>query len=408
MQNLEYIEVMLIIGVSLLLASHLYKKLEKLSFSLPMALLICGMLIGWISPYFQDLNPIKQKLATEHLTELAVIVSLVGAGLKIDRDIGWKSWRITWRLLAIAMPLSITALALGGFYFMGLSLAASVLLGGAMAPTDPVLASGVQVGGPGEGHEDNVRFGLTSEAGFNDGLAFPFIHLAILLAANSGSEIFWEWISFYVFLKIAVGIIAGIVVGRIIAFVTFKFNKENVISDGLVAIALTLISYSIAEVFHGYGFIAVFLAAYIFRRYEKEHDYHEDLHNFSEQIERILMSVLLVVFGILIWQGLLSNLDWAGVAMAFIFILIIRPLSAYISLGKINLHPFKRLAISILGIRGIGSFYYVAYAFAHSDQFELEEMNTVWSTVSFIVLISIFIHGFITPFFMSKIGKQPS
>ncbi len=408
MQSLDYFEATLIIGLSLLLASLLFKRLEKSSFSLPMALVLCGMLIGWISPYFQELDPIKQKLATEHLTELAVIVSLVGAGLKIDRDIGWKSWRITWRLLAFAMPLSIAALALGGFYFMGLSLAASVLLGGAMAPTDPVLASGVQVGGPGEGDEDNVRFGLTSEAGFNDGLAFPFIHLAILLAANSGPEIWWEWLSFYVLVKIAVGIIAGIAVGRAIAFVTFKFSKENVISDGLVAIALTLISYSVAEVLHGYGFIAVFLAAYMFRRYEKEHEYHEDLHNFSDQIERILMSILLVVFGILIWQGLLSDLEWSGIIMAFLFILVIRPLAAYISLGNIHLKPFKRWAISLLGIRGIGSFYYIAYAFAHSENFEVEEMETIWSTVAFIVLISIFIHGVIAPMFMNKIGNNSS
>lgn len=408
MENLDYIEVVLIIGVALLLASLLFKRLENSSFSLPMALVLCGMLIGWISPFFQELDPVKQKNATEHLTELAVIVSLVGAGLKIDRDIGWKSWRITWRLLAFAMPLSIAALALGGYFYMGLSLAASVLLGGAMAPTDPVLASGVQVGAPGEGNEDNVRFGLTSEAGFNDGLAFPFIHLAILLAANSEQNVLWEWISFYVVLKIAVGIIVGIAVGRLTAFLTFKFTKENVVSDGLVAIALTLISYSVAEVFHGYGFIAVFLAAYFFRRFEKEHEYHEDLHNFSEQIERIMMSVLLIVFGLLITQGLLLDLDSTGILMGIAFIFIIRPLSAYVSLAGIPMNKFRKTAISFLGIRGIGSFYYIAYAFAHSDNFAVEEMKTVWSTVAFIVLLSVITHGVIAPLFMNKIGNNSS
>lgn len=408
MEQLEYIEVVLIMGVALMIASLLYKKLENSWFSLPMVLVLFGILLGWISPYFEDIKPIDQRLATEHLTELAVIISLVGAGLKIDRDIGWKSWRITWRLLAIAMPLSIAALAIGGFYYMGLSLAASILLGGAMAPTDPVLASGVQVGAPGEGNEDNVRFGLTSEAGFNDGLAFPFIHLAILVAASSGTEIVWEWLSYYVLYKIGIGVLAGILVGRLAAYITFKLTKEDVISDGLIAIALTLIAYGTAEVFHGYGFISVFLAAYVFRRFEKEHEYHEDLHNFSEQIERILMSALLVLFGILISQGLLVNLKTSGIVMAFVFIFLIRPLSGYFSLGRIHLKPFRRWAVSFLGIRGIGSFYYIAYAFTHSDRFEVEEMKTVWSTVSFIVLLSIFVHGITAPYFMTKIGNQNS
>lgn len=406
MGELKYIEVVLIMGIALMIASLLYKKLEHSWFSLPMVLVLFGMLIGWISPYFENIKPIDQTIATEHLTELAVIISLVGAGLKIDRDIGWKSWRVTWRLLAVAMPLSIAALALGGYFYMGLSLAASILLGGAMAPTDPVLASGVQVGAPGEGNEDNVRFGLTSEAGFNDGLAFPFIHLAILISANSGTEMLVEWFSYYILIKILVGILAGFFVGRLAAWVTFKFTGENVISDGLIAIALTLISYSIAEALHGYGFIAVFLAAYVFRRFEKEHEYHEDLHNFSEQIERILMSALMVLFGVLISQGLLLDLKASGIFMALIFIFVIRPLSGYISLGGIHLKPFRRWAVSFLGIRGIGSFYYIAYAFTHSDGFEVEEMNIIWSTVSFIVLISIFIHGISAPFFMNRIGNQ--
>lgn len=405
MEQIKYVEAVLIIGVALMFVSLFYKKLEKSPFSLPMLLVLLGMLIGWFSPYFSEIRPLEQKKTTEHLTELAVIISLVGAGLKIDRDIGWKAWRITWRMLAVAMPLCIVALALGGYYFMGLSLAASVLFGGAMAPTDPVLASGVQVGAPGEGQEDNVRFGLTSEAGFNDGLAFPFIHLAILLAAKDGSSLWWEWLSFYVLWKIAIGLAIGVLVGQLVAYVTFKLVAEDVVSDGLLAISLTLISYALAEVCAGYGFIAVFIAAYTFRRFEKEHDYHEDLHNFSEQIERFLMSALMVLFGVVAVQGLFSHLTWEAVTMALVFIFLIRPLAGYISLGRIHLKPFRRWAISFLGIRGIGSFYYIAYAFTHSDNFDLDEMNEIWAAVGFIVLASIIIHGITAPFFMNKIGQ---
>jgi len=97
----------------------------------------------------------------------------MGAGLKIDRPLGWRSWMTTWRLLAISMPLTIVAIAGLGWSILGLGLASALLLGSALAPTDPVLASDVQVGPPQSGEDGEVRFSLTSEAGLNDGLSFP-------------------------------------------------------------------------------------------------------------------------------------------------------------------------------------------------------------------------------------------
>jgi NhaP-type Na+/H+ or K+/H+ antiporter len=120
-------------------------------------------------------DPLAHPKVTEHLTEVGVIVALMGAGLKIDRPLSRKGWASTWRLLATAMPLTIAAVALPGRWWTGLVPAAALLLGGALAPTDPVLASDVQVGEltDQEDSEDEVRFALTSEAGLNDGLAFP-------------------------------------------------------------------------------------------------------------------------------------------------------------------------------------------------------------------------------------------
>src|SRR5215207_4488727 len=111
---------------------------------------------------------------TERLTEFVVIIALMSAGLKLDRPLAFATSGLTWRLLAVAMPLTIVALALLGYALLGLSAAAAMLLGASLAPTDPVLASDVQVGPPGKGLEDEVRFTLTAEAGLNDGLAFPF------------------------------------------------------------------------------------------------------------------------------------------------------------------------------------------------------------------------------------------
>src|SRR3954451_10058061 len=100
---------------------------------------------------------------------------------------------MTWRLLAIAMPVTILALSWLGSTMLGLGAATALLLGAALAPTDPVLAADVQVGPPRSGEEDEVRFTLTAEAGLNDGLAFPFVRLAIALSLNDALPGAWIW-----------------------------------------------------------------------------------------------------------------------------------------------------------------------------------------------------------------------
>ena len=158
--------------------------LKDFPLSLPMICIAFGTLFVWTPlSTIVGSNPLDSRYMTEKVTEFAVIISLMGADLKIDRPLSWRSWMTTWRLLAIAMPLTIAAIALLGWSILGLGLASALLLGSALAPTDPVLASDVQVGPPQSGEDGEVRFSLTSEAGLNDGLSFPFVHLPSL----------WHW-----------------------------------------------------------------------------------------------------------------------------------------------------------------------------------------------------------------------
>src|SRR5215207_4912879 len=178
----SYIVVVALFGAVVLLTAWLPMVLKKLPLSLPIACVALGAVIFMIpgSPGPVP-DPSEHLKVTQRLTELVVIVALMGAGLKLDRPLSWRSGLLTWRLLAIAMPLTIAALAILGHALLGLGLASALLLGAALAPTDPVLASDVQVGAPGQGKEDAVRFALTSEAGLNDGFAFPFVNLAVAL-----------------------------------------------------------------------------------------------------------------------------------------------------------------------------------------------------------------------------------
>ncbi|MCW2830579.1 MAG: cation transporter, partial [Aeromicrobium sp.] len=177
-------------GAALLLAVVLPYALRTAALSAPVVLLGVGALIGLL-PGVEDaaFSPIAHRTFVEHLAEFTVIISLMGVGLALDRPLrltkpsSWRRWGAAWRMLALAMPLTIGAVALLGWWVMGLAPAAALLLGAVLAPTDPVLASDVQVAGPttDEADEDEidetdeVRFALTSEAGLNDGLAFPFV-----------------------------------------------------------------------------------------------------------------------------------------------------------------------------------------------------------------------------------------
>lgn len=331
-----------------------------------------------------------------------VIVALMGAGLKLDRPLGWTRWMLAWRLLGIAMPLTIASISVLGWAVLGLDPATALLLGAVLAPTDPVLASDVQVGPPREGIEDEVRFALTAEAGLNDGLSFPFVYLAIALALAqglSGTDWLQSWVVVDVLWRLIAGIGVGWVAGAILGYLMFGLPVLTRISrtrDGFVGLGVTCLVYGITEVVHGYGFLAVFVAALTLRATEREHKYHAEMHSFVEQVERLVMMVLLICFGLAIAEGsVFGALDLKVAAVSVSILLIVRPLCAGISLIGAPLPLEETAVIAFFGIRGLGSFYYVAFAIGMAN---FGDTRTVWVTVCLVVLMSIVMHGIsVTP-----------
>jgi NhaP-type Na+/H+ or K+/H+ antiporter len=299
------------------------------------------------------------------------------------------------------MPLSIAAIALAGWSILGLGAASALLLGAALAPTDPVLASDVQVGPPQTGKEDEIRFALTSEAGLNDGLSFPFVMAAVALAAQSESGLGWvgRWLAWDVLWRLAAGIGTGWVVGRILGYLTFEVPKAGRIArtgDGLAALGFTCLSYGATEAVHGYGFAAVFVTGLTLRNVERHSSFHGELHDFAEQIERLLMMVLLVCFGSVLAEGsLLYRVDWRVALVAVLTLVVIRPLAGWISLIGSRHSPAEKAIISVFGIRGLGSVYYLAYA---SGKANFPETERIWATVFVIIVASVALHGIaVTP-----------
>jgi sodium/hydrogen antiporter len=262
---MEYFVVLAVLGAAVLATAVLPGPLRRLPLSMPIIAVAVGAVLFSLPLGLDGPRPGDDDDIAERLTELVVIVSLTGAGLKLQRSVGWRSWMTTWRLLGITMPLTVAAIAVMGSVGLGLPLAAAVLLGAVLAPTDPVLASEVQLPGPGEGEdgeENSIRFALTSEAGLNDGLAFPFTNLAIAIAV--GGNWFLGWVLDDVVVKLSIGLVSGLVLGRLIGWLTFGRRSRYAFArsgEGLVAFGITLTVYGVTEILHGYGFLAVFVAA---------------------------------------------------------------------------------------------------------------------------------------------------
>jgi len=351
------------------------------------------------------ITPLDDGIGTvviEHAAELIVIISLAGAGLAIDTPASWRSWQPTWRLLLIVMPVSIASVVWLGQELLGLGLAGAMLLGASLAPTDPVLARSVQVGPPGK-DEMPVKIALTGEAGLNDGLAFPFIWLAITFASEGVTQFwssfpdwFWGWLGYDFLYRVGAGVVVGVVSGRLLTKVVFGRLGDathGAVNPTLNFLAWTLIAYGVAEAIDGYGFLAVFLSARTGRRIAPDTDaeYGREVHHSGDQLEAILLVVLLLWLGTFIGHGLWRAWTWQDLALALALIVVIRPAIAFVALVGVDCEWRDRVRIAVFGVRGMGSIFYIAYAQNHAD---FGDIDAVWRVAALAVLISVVLHGF--------------
>lgn len=401
--TIDRYELMLaVVGLAALVAAWVPAYTARRPLSLPVVLVAFGALLFVIPLGFGEPDPRAHLRLTERLTEFGVIVALMGVGLKIDRPFNWRTWSTTWRMLAVAMPMTIALTATFGAIVGGFPVVTALLLGAVLAPTDPVLASDVQVGEPTldreivPGAEEEVRFTLTSEGGLNDALAFPFVYAAIRVAENGWSPEGWltGWIAWDLVGRTAIGVSVGWLVGRLLGVVSFRppgrLSALAETPQGFVAVSATLLAYGTTELLHGYGFLAVFVAAVAIRGAEPSHKFHAALHGFIEQTENMLIVGLLLLFGGALVTGILDELTWQGALIAVTLVFVIRPLSGHISLIGTGLTRAERWAIAFFGIRGFGSVYYLSYALGEA---EFEEASQLWAIVALTMLISIGAHG---------------
>ncbi len=400
-----YNYLLLAAGIITLLAAVIPNVFNKKHLTPPILYMIIGIAITFAGNEYTDFDIMQHSGIILRMTEFVVIISLTNAGLKIKEPFSWKTWKYSFRLLMITMPLTIVGAAYAGWWLLGLAPATAVLFGALIAPTDPVLAADLQTSQPSKEDQSKIRLGLTSEAGLNDGLAFPFTYFAIYLASKGLDYTLWidKWFLTEVLYKIVVGSVIGFITGWVLYKLIFKVTSEShhsKISRGILSLALTLLPYGLTELLGGYGFIAVFIAACAFSNSEEKAKHMDKLHDFTEEIERIFVAFLFIFVGAYVCATFDKLLNMMTIVTALIVLLVIRPLSGWIALHRTDLTSFEKFALSFYGIRGVGSIYYLMYAFEQTtfqNRYDLIHVTTV------IIVFSVLIHGISTATIQKKL-----
>jgi NhaP-type Na+/H+ or K+/H+ antiporter len=397
-----------VVGVLLVVMALSAALLKRLPLTTSILYLAVGLLLGPFVSGMVRLDPVERSALLERFTEVAVIVSLFTAGLKLRLPFSDPGWRLPLRLALLSMTITVVLVTVAGVWGLGLPVGAAVLLGAVLAPTDPVLASDVQTEHPWD--MDRLRFSLTGEAGLNDGTAFPFVMLGLgLLGLHEVGEFGWRWLAVDVLWAVGGGVgiggLLGTFVGRIVLYLR-REHKEAVGTDDFLALGLIALSYGGALVIHAYGFLAVFAAGAALRSIERRHtegapareaermpaegEPEEVASNrekapaymaqavlgFNEQLERIGEVAVVVLVG-----SMLSARYLTAEALWFVPVLlvVIRPVSVWLGLLGSSTSAAQRHLIGWFGIRGIGSVYYLAYAVNHGLPPELAHTLTAYA-----------------------------
>ncbi|RPI47874.1 MAG: sodium:proton antiporter [Betaproteobacteria bacterium] len=422
-----------IVGALLIAVALFGTVLKRLPLSTSMVYLAVGLALspeGW---GLVSLDPFHHSVLLERAAEIAVLISLFAAGMKLSLPFSDKHWHLPMRLALTSMVITVVLIALIGFFALGLSLGAAVLLGAILAPTDPVLASDVQLENATD--RDRLRFSLTGEGGLNDGTAFPFVMLGLgLMGVYDLGAFGWRWIAVDLIWAggagLLIGALLGTAIGKLVVYLRIE-HQEAVGLDEFLVLGLIGISYGAALLAHAYGFLAVFAAGLALQRVRGQNgtapqqpihtpatkDEQRELatdpehagaymmqgvRGFNEQLERIAeFAIVLVVGAMLASISLPHESAWF---IAFLFLLV-RPLAVWLGLLGVPIRKDERLLLSWFGIRGIGSIYYLMFVMNHGVNRELAEYLLVLTLT--VVTASIVLHGIsVTPLMNAYAGRN--
>lgn len=402
----------LIIGALLLTMALAGTWLRRLPLSTAMLYLAAGFGIGPAGLALMAPDPLVYSAILERASEVAVLISLFAVGLKLGLPFSDKGWRLPARLAIVSMTITVAMIAAIGMAGLGLSLGASILLGAILAPTDPVLASDVQLVEASD--RDRLRFSLTGEGALNDGAAFPFVMLGLgLLGLHDLGTGGWRWFAVDVLWATVGGLLIGgalgTLVGRLVLYLRSR-HKASVGLDEFLALGLVALTYGVAVLSHTYGFLAVLAAGIALQRVTARPEevvrtasanLMREVQGFNEQLERIAeVAIVLTIGGMLAYTYLHTSAVW----FVPVLLLVVRPVSVWVGLLGAPVSRDQRVLISWFGIRGIGSIYYLMFAINQGLPRALAE-ELIALTLA-MVAASIVVHGISVTPLMSAYARR--
>lgn len=411
----------LLVGGLLLVMGLTFTVLKRSPITAAIIYLAVGMLVGPSGLNLFHFNPLKESRLLEALTEVAVLISLFAAGVKMPVPFSFTRWRAPILLATVSMAATVAMVAGFAWYVLELPLGAAVLLGAILAPTDPVLATDVQIRHSGD--RDQLRFTLTCEAGMNDGSAFPFVMLGLgLLGLHEIGDFGMRWLVVDVLWAtvggIAIGIVSGIALARL-GWTLRRAPHNHELLDDFLGLGLIGVVYGLAVMLHTWGFLAVFFAAVALRQSElklartardgaEQHTpadatpassnaglgcgalptVSEGSLIFKEHLERLSELMLILLVGGTLF---LNSWSWEAVGLALFLFVVARPVSVLAGLLGTRTVWRMRGMTGWFGVRGIGSLYYLMYAIQHGLP-EALALQLIQLTL-IVVTLSIILHG---------------
>jgi NhaP-type Na+/H+ or K+/H+ antiporter len=381
----------LVIGVLLITMVLAGTLLGRLPLSSAMVYLALGWLLG---PEVADVlrpDPVVHATVLERLAEVALLISLFAVGMQLGVPLRDRRWWLPLRLAFVSMAAMVAMITAIGVWVLDLPLGAAVLLGAVLAPTDPVLASGVQ-SDPGP-RPDRLGFSLAAEGGLNDGAAFPFVMLGCgLLGLHEPGFSLARWWGIDLLWATAGGMVIGgalgATTGRLVVHLRSR-HREAVGLDEFLGLGLICMAYGVAQLALASGFLAVFAAGLALQRVREQprphtqplsaasgsqghsyetlatHPHHasatmrDSVQGFNEQLERLAELALVLVVGAMLAYAKPLPAVWWFVPL---LLLVLRPLSVVVAVAGEGLTPPQRAMIGWFGIRGIGSVFYLLLA----------------------------------------------
>jgi sodium/hydrogen antiporter len=387
----------LLAGSMLVLMAFAARWVQRLPLSPAIAYMTVGYALGPGGAHYFTYDLQQHALPTEILAEVAVLISLFAVGLRLQ-PVWNNGWRAALRLAGIGVAVTTVLAATAAWAVLGLSVAAALLLAAVLSPTDPVLASEVQVKEAGD--RDAVRLALTAEGGLNDGTAFPAVMLALgLFGVHSLGDFGWRWVAVDLFWAVSAALLLGWACGWSTGWLLHRLRRTTHLprNEEFLVLGVIAVTYGATLLIHAYGFVAVFVAALALahaeraRPVQRSHDdvtHSSNLIHFTGQCERLLEMAVVVLVGVA-----LGNVAWSWplVAFALIMLLIVRPFVVFAVVPKHVLSSPQRRLAAWFGIRGIGSIYYIAYAITHGAPWDAAKQVVDATLVT--IALSVLLHG---------------